>query len=338
MYEFVEHWDLGFDQLMTRERYINTRGEFDPDRKFMFSRGIPGYNEGDADYRMGIDLLVSEYKATVAYARFLELAGDDHEALLFHERAAELSNLFHVTWWDESNQKFYSYLNKDNQLAHPYSEQKMAISLHDVEPWPLYWRAIQDTTKLRLTMKKMVESLPDKPDRSIEIQSHLPEILFHYNEYEAAYKQLQYLYQNDRREYPEASFSTIGAIVNGLMGVELEIHPLAEAKTNWSYVDRIITTLSGLTPKTSWAAMDHISIRKNDISVRHEGIAKTTVSNNRGPSILWKAKFRGRHENLLLNGKAVTATTENLISSEEKISWINVTIGAGEEMTVTVAE
>ena len=334
VYDYVERWDLSIDKIMSRKRYINYGDDFDKSKKFAFSRGIPGYNEIDKDYRAGIDLLVSEIKAFVAYTRFMELAGEIEESEKSKIRADEFSKLLHDTWWDEDTQSFYNYLNKENELTHLKSNQDHAISLNDIEPWPLHWRAIQDTKKLHVTLEKMLKNLPDKADKAIEIQSHLPEILYHYNENEAAYQQLLHLFNNDRREYPEASFAAVGAMVTGMMGIELEVHPPSEASTDWSYVDRIITTLSRLTDVTSWAEMDHIPIRKNDISIRHEGSAKTVISNNHGPSILWKARFYGSHENLLLNGKPVPARVEDSASSDKKISYIEVIVGAGEILTV----
>ena len=126
----------------------------------------------------------------------------------------------------------------------------------------------------------------------------------------------------------------VGSFVTGLMGIELEVHPPTEALVLGHHVDHFLTTLPQLTGKTAWAELEHVSVRTNDISVRHDGTKKTTVTNNHGPSFLWKARFPGTYETLLINREPVKATEDELFSGGPKISGVKITMGAGEKMTV----
>jgi hypothetical protein len=180
----------------------------------------------------------------------------------------------------------------------------------------------------------MVEDLPQGPTPGIEGQSHLPEILYEYEEAESAYKQLLFVSKNERREYPEASYSTIGAMVSGLMGIELEVFPPSDAIINGGYVDRIITTKSRLTNKTKWAEIKHVVIRENDISVRHEGVNKTIITNNSGPAMIWKARFPGSFDILYANDLVLKATRGALYPDGPMMSWINLTVAPGVSITV----
>ena len=130
---------------------------------------------------------------------------------------------------------------------------------------------------------------------------------------DAAYKHLvdAATSPRSRREYPEVSFSWIGDMVNGTMGVNpLFTSPLqAAVKGNW--VEVAVRTMPALASHVSWAELRHLPIRANGVAVRHEGNRKTRFTNQRGPALVWQAAFDGRHETLLVNGRPMKATVEN---------------------------
>jgi hypothetical protein len=146
------------------------------------------------------------------------------------------------------------------------------------------------------------------------------------------------LTRHDRREYPEVSFAVVGAVVTGLMGIELEVHPPDEALVWGGYVDRFLTTIPRLGDTTDWAEIENLSLRANTIAVRHEGSTKTTLTNSRGPSFLWKARFLGSHRNLVVHGEPVQAAKGELYAGGPELSWVRVTVGAGETITVQTPE
>jgi len=168
--------------------------------------------------------------------------------------------------------------------------------------------------------------------------SHLAETLFRYGENQVAYDLLMRLKDSSRREYPEVSYSTVAAVINGLMGIELEIHPPEQALTMGYYVDRYVTTYPRLTSRTAWASVAGLPIRTNRVSVRHEGQTLTTLTNDSGPSFLWKAKLPGSFAELLVDGEPMEATQERLFAVDQQISWVTLIVGPGEAFTVAVPD
>ena len=55
---------------------MNLGDSFDPRKRFQASRGIPGYDEGNPTYVLGVDLLAEQYAGYLAYSRIQELTGE----------------------------------------------------------------------------------------------------------------------------------------------------------------------------------------------------------------------------------------------------------------------
>ncbi len=325
-YDYVERWELGLDRIMTRKRILNIRGSFDPENRFQLNRGIPSYDEGAPDFVVAVDQLAVQVAGYTAYARLQELRENPDEARRFLAKARELKSFLNEAWWDGEKGRFYSHLDEEYNLVHKDFSRSIP-----------YYAAHGDGIKLRSVLDAIVQAIKDSPDMGIEGQSHLPEILYRYGETEAAYRVLRDMTRNQRNEYPEASFAAIGAIVTGTMGISLEVHRPDEALTWGGYVDRFLVTIPGLTESTAWAELEHLPVRANQISVRHEGITKTILTNNSGPSLLWKARFPGSFESLQVDGRPVGATVGELFPGGPDISWVTVTVGAGEAVKVEVS-
>ncbi len=324
VYDYVDRWDLGMDKIMDRKRIMNS-GSTPANSRFALSRGIPGYDESEPGYTAGLDLLATEQAAFEAYAGIQQLRGDNEEAEEFREKAREAADFINTVWWDNTANQYFSYLNEAHELVNAGYDRSV-----------LYWRTGEDATKLRGQIRAMIENLPDGPVQGIEGQSHLPEILYYCEQPELARAQLRFISENERREYPEASFAVVGAMVEGLMGIGTNAFAPSGAIQNGGHVDHMIATKPRLTDETQWAEMKHVAIRGNAVSVRHEGVTRTAFTNNSGPALIWKACFPGAYDQLELNGKPVKATIEDLPVNGKKVSWIAVTVGAGETMTVNV--
>jgi hypothetical protein len=323
--DYVERWDLGLDGIMTRQRILNTRGRPDPKNRFQTNRGIPSYDEGGTDFTVALDQLAIQYAGYLAYARIHQHRGNLEEANEFLTKAKEMKAFLNDTWWDAGSKRYYSHMDLEHRLVH--DDYATAVP---------YYGATDDGVKINAVVDGLVRTLSETPPLHVEVQSHLPQIFYRYGRPEPAYEVLLELTQRDRREYPEVSFSVVGSFVTGLMGIELEARSPTEALVKGHHVDQILTTLPQLTSSTAWAELRHVPVRANDISVRHDGSQKTTLTNNRGPSFLWKARFMGTHETLLVNGEPFKATRDELFSDGPKISWVRVTMGAGEQMTVGI--
>jgi len=327
VYDYVDRWELSLDRIMTRMRILNIRGRFDPQNRFQVNRGIPSYDEGAPDFVVAADQLAVQVAGYTAYARIQQLRGNDEEAQRFLAKAREMKAFLNDVWWDDDNRRYYSHLNEEYDLVHKGFSRSIP-----------YYNAHEDGIKLRSVLNAIVQGIQESPGMGIEGQSHLPEILYRYGETEAAYGVLLDVTRNRRSEYPEASFAAIGAVVTGLMGISLEVHPPDEALTWGGYVDRILTTIPGLTGSTAWAELEHLTIRANVISARHEGTTRTILTNNSGPSLLWKARFPGSFESLRVDGRPVQATRDEIFPGGPEISWVTVTVGAGEAIEVEVSD
>lgn len=323
VYDYIERWDIGIDKVMNRNRYINNSPE--NKRKFKNNRGIPGYLEGDSDYIVGLDLLTSQQAALEAYARIQLLKQDNKEAELFFSKSDEISKFINTIWWDNENNRYYTHVNN-----------KYELKFRGFDYSTLYFGTKKDTLKLRKTIEHMIDFLPNQSANFIEALSHLPEILYKCEEPEMAREMILAILKSERKEYPEASFCTIGAMVAGLMGVEPDIYPNRNSIQTGHFGEQAIITKPRLTDKTKWTEMKEIPFKRNSLSIRHEGNTKTVFTNNSGPQLRWKACFTGLFNELLLNGKPVKANTEKIIYNDSKVSWIWVTVGPGETMTVQV--
>ncbi|MGN6366710.1 MAG: MGH1-like glycoside hydrolase domain-containing protein [Phycisphaerae bacterium] len=324
MHEYIDRWDLGLDKVMTRDRHKNVPSAMAGDKvKFGFNRGIPGYQESNATYLIGLDTLCAQFAAYRAYARIEELRGDPKTAAAFAKKAADLRHLIESTWWNDSGNHFYSRVNADGQLDGTGSMEL------------LFWNVAQDGPKLQGALDAYMRNIEENPLASVEGQSHQAEILYRYGQPELAYKQMNAMADEHfkRREYPEASFSVVGAVVTGTMGITVEPSSPAEAEKEGNYVDRAVKTLSGLTKETPWAELLHLPIRANVIGVRHEGQRKTVFTNEHGPALIWQAEFDGDAEELLVNGEAMQARVEKGYLGRTTTS-VRVPVGAGDSVTV----
>ena len=151
----------------------------------------------------------------------------------------------------------------------------------------------------------------------VEGRSYLPDIFYQYDRSRAGYRALKFMMDPalKRREYPEVSFTVIGNLGTGLMG----IRPLAEQR---------VETYPQLTEETGWAAVHHVPVGNNVISVKHVKNSETSLTNESGPSLAWRAAFPGRFGALFSGNKEILAT--NTVRSQgtaETYSIIHVAPG-----------
>ncbi len=134
----------------------------------------------------------------------------------------------------------------------------------------------------------------------VEGISYFPDIFYAYGRSHVAYRVLLALMdpQLKRRTYPEVSFTVIGNLGKGLMG----ICPIARAPR--------VRTHPQLTAETAWASLRHAPVGRNRISVRHTGVIETSFTNEGGPPVRWEASFPGSVRTLAVDGRNVAALTD----------------------------
>ena len=291
--DYVERWGLDLEQVMQRPRLLNARGILDAAKKFPKARGIPGYNESDHTYIVGLDVLETQRAAYLAYAHLQQARMQAELADKFLKKAAAVEELLKAKWWNAGQNCYYARLNREHQ------PEGCGVSRESAGA-SLTWRADVIASAAEFAAPRDVD---------------------------AAYARLVDL-SHARLEYPEVSFARVGDLVNRAMGVTLEYSSplLAEVEGNW--VEVTVRTLSGLGKGVAWAEVDHVPVRSCEVMVRHDGATKTRLVNRSGPALIWRAMFAGKHETLLANGTRVKATSET-DGQGQTVSSARITVGAG---------
>lgn len=217
-------------------------------------------------------------------------------------------------WWDRKTLHFYSILDKNHDLqGHAGADL-------------LYRDVAEDGPQAQSALNDLLANIRSHTFGDVEAESYEPEILYRYGVPDTAYAQILDLTRETRkhREYPEVSYSVIGAIVSGLIGVTVEPFPQAESP------EIVVRTYPELTPQTAWAELRNFPVRANELAVRQEGTHKTAPTNLSGPALNWKAMLPGAFESLLVGGKPVKAHTESLPLGRTA-TWVSVSVGIGED-------
>jgi hypothetical protein len=136
-------------------------------------------------------------------------------------------------------------------------------------------------------------------------------------------------------QYPEVPFTRVGDILAVGMGISLEYSAPINAITYGGWVEIILHTTSGLGTKVEWAEVRNLPIRDSVFTIRHDGARRTAVTNQAGPSIIWRPKFEGKHETLVVNGRQTKATSET-DSRGRVTSSARVRVGPGDTVAVEV--
>jgi hypothetical protein len=318
--DFEQRWTLSLNRVMKRKRFENIRGDFDPHNRFLFYRGNPSYEEHHEEFVLGLDLLATQYAAYRAYAGIEAALGNDQLAQTYVDRAGAVKALINESWWDPSARQFYSCLNKDYQFEG-----------HDTSSI-LYRDAAEDGAKLNSTLNAFLEGIKRTPSSSVEVESHHAEILYRYGAPDAAYAQMMDLARpgRERREYPEVSYSIVGAIVTGLMGISPG--SLVKQPGYGHFGAQFLATQSGL-GNVGWVELRNLPVWQNKVTVRHEGGRKTAFTNQEGPSLIWEPAFKGVFQNLVVNGRPVKARVEHRTLGRE-FSLVDVPVAPGTTVEV----
>ncbi|OOG73055.1 hypothetical protein [Algoriphagus sp. A40] len=311
MNEYVDHWDLGAKEITARNRDLHSSEA----KRFGSSRGIPTYNEGGrGKVKLGIDLSASLIAAYQAYSQVLAAQGNSEGAAKFQARAQTEQEFLEKFWWDSQRKEYRSIQYEDGSFDYFMVEDNQAY-LH----YLLYFGAIHDQSRIQ----KLTDAyLASYPKLIVELKSYLP-IIFYENGYsKAANEMLVDLCspENARRDYPENSYTVIEHVARGLMGIE----PDAATQT--------VTTLPRLASASDWAELKEVPVLSGQISVKHEGLKKTTLTNLGANPIQWSAGIPGDHAFLWINGAKVQS--QKAQDHGRTYSFVLTEVKAGEQVTV----
>jgi hypothetical protein len=314
--DYVSRWNLGIDRIMAR---IN------PPQSPPFFHGDPSYEESRRDMVLGIDLLAAQYAGYRSYAIIQAIRGHSDQTQLYLRSASDVRDLINTKWWNPTAAYFYSFLDSDHQFqGHAGADL-------------LYRDAAEEGPRAQGALDALLRKMRDEPASAVEPKSYYAEILYRYGKPEEAYAEIMDLSNpgRERQEYPEVSFSMIGAIVNGLMGINVEPGvPIADLPQGKRF-EKVVSTLPQLTAKTSWAELRNLPVGEGSITVRHYGDRKTILINHKETDLNWEAAFPGRFATLVVNGKSADAHTE-IGHLGNAVTWVRIQVKPGKSASVEI--
>lgn len=276
--EYIARWDKDGDGIPEHHASYD-------------SRGLGSYNEGGhgKGASLGGDLIVLQYAAFRAFAAMHEHEGSPVIAAELRRRAAGLKLSYNAAWWDSARQRLQSLMLEGGS----FSDE----DIPECQIFPLLCDIIDQGEKRERTLQATIEG----PRPNVEARTYFPEIWYRYGRNEAAFEELMALVDRalPRREYPEVSFSVIGSMACGMMGIDVDAR------------ERMVATIPRLTTEVSWGCMDNVPVLDSLISVRHDGIHESVLENRAGPALRWKACFPVNAQHLTVDGKRMPAETES---------------------------
>lgn len=312
MDNYISHWELSYDKVIQRNRNIHTSDA----KNFGLHRGIPSYNEGGrGETVLGIDLTASIIAAYKAYSEMLILNKEPEKATIFLEKAKRERKFLNHFWWDSKKREYRSVRYGDNSFDYFMVGDKQAF-LH----YLLYFDVVESQARV----SKLAKQYSEQYDKLIvELKSYLPIIFYENGYFNLATKMIIELCspENDRRDYPENSFTIIEHITRGLMGIQVD------ASTN------TVTTLTRLAMESDWAVVRELPVLSNTISVKHVGTSKSTFKNQTGATITWRACILGNHKYLYVNG--IKRKCEKYKDHGKPFSLVTSVVKQGEEVKVS---
>lgn len=287
--------------------------------------GSATYNErGEFPIEAG-DGIGSQYQATLAYSAMLEAREEYSEATLWREKAQELKRYFNEDWSIvDPNKPLGNYVNivqKDGLRLNDFGKENswfMPMKLI-TEPGERNNRYLDFIAN---NLGNGIGSTPEAPN-NIEAYTYIPETYFPYNRNAEAWKWMQYIMdtkdepherptQGTNGDYPEISFTFISNTIEGLMGIK----PNA--------AEHRVTTASHLTSDIEWLSVDQLPMGEHELTLRHDGLTKSTLTNRSDHVLEWEAWFYGDYPTLIVDGQAIRSQNKQV--NGQQVSYLIVPI------------
>jgi Bacterial alpha-L-rhamnosidase 6 hairpin glycosidase domain len=304
---YVDAWDSNHDGLL---EHLAADGH----------RGIATYDEDlQNEVMVAADLVAAQYAAYRDYAAIARSRKQDEAAGEFDRKARALKSLYNTKWWNDARGEFYGALSNDGKFHSDLKTGSGASALS----FPLYFGIVENGTKTAAAIARLERRVGLNSAAQtgmlggVEGLTYLADIFYMYGRSQSAYRVLKTLIDPGlkRRTYPEVSFTVIGNVGAGLMG----ICPMPDSK---------IETFPRLTAETAWAEIQQVPVGTNRITVRHEGCESTRFENLSGSELSWRASFPSRGRAILVDGKEVLSNTGQRPGGITE-TWCNVTVAGG---------
>ncbi|MBN9384166.1 MAG: hypothetical protein J0H74_25670 [Chitinophagaceae bacterium] len=261
VHEYIRTWILEPDSLLTRPAYPNAPVPFNIEDNFHRCRGLPSYSEGVHNLKMGVDLAGAMYRGLTSYAAIQAVNGHNQTALTYKAKAKTYQDRIDADWWDENAGLYYTHYTNDHQFGKAEGETFL-----------LWFDALKDTARKQRTIRHLLTQ-----DLNVENLSYLP-LQYYWNGHADEARALILRLADPstaRREYPEVSYGLVEAVVQGLMGVE---------------VDARTRTVSTLYRGTGRSQLIDLPILNTTITLTHDPNGSSSIINTGRYPFKWRAK------------------------------------------------
>ncbi|HRZ58151.1 MAG TPA: hypothetical protein P5525_22155 [Candidatus Paceibacterota bacterium] len=285
----------------------------------IFDGACGSYCEQSAGgYGVGGDNIATTWSAYNSYAKLLTAMGKPALGKIYLAKANRVRDGYVRDWWNPSGNNYYAgrtiglsgwITNFDQYSKETYAFQAVK---RIAEPGPRADALLERLHKNYLENGKKY---------NFESFTYLPEAFYNYGKDDYAWHWLKRLLDS-HYEYPEVSFTAVGAIATGMVGIEPDAP------------NHQVATLGHLTPQVDWVELDHVPVGAHDVLVRHERANTiTTVRHNAGNVPLrWEARFPGAFSKLLVDGVPRKARRQS--NNGILVSLVTVTLEVGQQVTV----
>jgi hypothetical protein len=283
--DYLEHPDFDRFYALSTEEYVKAwdhDGDGIPDTAGgnYGRRGVAGYDE--SPFARGRVITATDTTAVLAraclsYAEICSLRGRTEQAEIYRRKGVAALDRLDRDFYTESH-GYACGLDKDRRLVYD-SDEKQEIYVSP-SAGLLYWDAIRDLNRVPRLLDRYAEQMPGA---HIEGLSHYPELQWRYGRDREALDSLRRLMDPalPRKEYPAASFCTVGAVATGLMGIQ------GDAR------DNRVSTRPGLAG-IERAELNAVPVLGRLVSVSHSGGGSTVFTLEEGDPLIWRCRFWGR--------------------------------------------
>ncbi len=290
--QYIERWQLDPEKIMDRPPYMNQSEDFNEANNFHSCRGLPSYVENFRGLTVGVDLLAALYGGFEAYSKMAVLTGNQDKASNASETAKAYREIIDSRWWDEENNRYNTF----------WTTEKKFFRGEGV-PFILWFDATDSNERKRACVTDILAR-----EWNVENMSAFPLLFYNLGYNEEAYRFVSTLPTTNRSEYPEVSYGIVEGIVCGAMGLSA------------SASDGKVTSLSRVAD--DFCDIKNVPVFNGYISLRHEGMNLSKISNDTDTDLIWVASFQGKHDTLECDGQNLTTTIStdvkgNTISSAE---------------------
>ncbi len=254
MNDYIERWDKDRDGIPEKQGAIHYRG-------------IPSYMESHVEENgiyVGSDLIGAMFAAYKAYSAILSMQGNDSESKKMEQHSLALQEMFERDWWSENGGMFYSSILQDGTKS-IVNIDNINDTSSELTPMPLYFNIIKNPKR----KCQFLHLLNECKTLNVETLSILPEVFYSCGEGELGFNLLMKLMDPSliRRDYPEVSFSAVGATITGLVGLS------ADAQ------GRKVVLQPHLPKEVDWVVVDNIPLFNGSINVKIHNHEITVESN-----------------------------------------------------------